>query len=150
MRYVLAFILKAIVILAILYLILGGILNITTRNIILISIPVIVISFIADMTILSKSGNVVTAILDFIMNLAIIWIIGAYLFEEDLSAASTALVNSLFITIFEVFYHRFLRNFIFINVDDKMSKVPTRYLETELADEFDPSIDRWKKKSNKM
>lgn len=148
MKYLISFIMKFIVITAVLWILLSWIFRIDFGNVLLISIPITIISFITDMFILPKTGNVVASILDFIVVIALVWILGAILFEEDVSEPSVALVSSLAITICEVFYHRYLRNFVFQNVDDKYSVEPTRYLQTELAEEFDPDVNRWKNKNN--
>lgn len=148
MKYFISFIIKFIVITAVLWIFLSWIFQIDFGNMLLISIPITIISFITDMFILPKTGNVVASILDFIVVLALVWILGAILFEENVSEPSVALVSSLAITICEVFYHRYLRNSVFENVDDKYSVEPTRYLQTELAEEFDPEINRWKNKDN--
>lgn len=149
MKYFASFVLKFVIVFFILWLLLGWIFDINFGNILLISIIVTIVSFITDMTILPKTGNTIASILDFIVIIALVWFFGAFLFEEDVSEPSVALVSSLAITICEVIYHRYLRNFVFEKVDDQRSVEPTRYLQTELAKEFDPDINRWKNKNKK-
>lgn len=145
MKYFTSFIMKFVIVTAILWVLLGWIFNIDFGNVLIISIIVTIVSFITDITILPKTGNTIASILDFIVIIALVWFFGALLFEEDVAEPSVALVSSLAITICEVFYHRYLRNFVFEKVDDQRSVEPTRYLQTELAKEFDPDIKRWKK-----
>lgn len=148
MKYVLSFIFKLLFVTAVLWLLLGWVFEIDFGNVLLVSIPVTIISFILDIYVLPKIGNTIASIVDFIVVLALVWFLGALVFEENVSEPSVALVSALAITICEAFFHRYLRDYVFEKVDDKTSVEPTRYLQTELAEEFDPEINRWKYKKD--
>lgn len=125
-----------------LWITLGTIFNISFSNLFITSAILTVIAFAGDMFILPKIGNVAAAVGDFALAYIGIWIIGSFLFDSTLSLDAAALISAFLITASELFYHRYLRDFVFENVDKNQKQLPSDHLQTEASEEFFDKKDK--------
>lgn len=143
MKYTLAFFIKLALTLILLWATLGVIFNVSFTDILITGLLLTVIAFAGDMWILPKIGNVAAAVSDFALAYLGIWIIGSYLFGGSvLSIDTAAFLAAFLITVCELFYHRYLRNFVFNHVDRKQDHFETNSLQTEISDEFHNKKDK--------
>ncbi|GIO24073.1 YndM family protein [Oceanobacillus sp. J11TS1] len=136
MRYILAFLLKLVATVVILWITLGMIFNISFSNLFITSLILTVVAFAGDMLILPRIGNIAAAVGDFALAYIGIWVIGSFLYDSMLSLDAAALIAAFLITIGELFYHRYLRNFVFDNVDKDQNHLHSDNLQTEASEEF--------------
>lgn len=141
MRKVAAFVIKFIMTLAVLWIILGLFFGISFRNIVIMSIILTIASFLVDMFILPKVGNIVAAVGDFALAYFGIWLISSFLFTENIAVkpiTTGAFLSAIVILVGELFYHRYLRNSVFNHVDDDDQHYTNRnILQHEFSKEFD-------------
>ncbi|WP_017797553.1 YndM family protein [Oceanobacillus kimchii] len=142
MKYVSAFLLKFILLFVTLWIILGLFFNVSLSDIITTSIILAVIAFAGDMFILPKIGNVAAAVSDFALAYIGIWIIGTFLFEGTAPIMTAAFISAFFISITELLYHRYLRNFVFDNVDKSNNYRTSTSFQTEVSKEFHNKKDK--------
>ncbi|MEK4300412.1 DUF2512 family protein [Oceanobacillus sp. FSL W8-0428] len=142
MRYILAFLFKLVMTTVILGITLGMIFNISFSNLVITSLILTAVGFAGDMLILPRIGNVAAAVGDFALAYIIIWGIGSFLYDSLLSVDAAALIAAFLITIGELFYHRYLRNFVFDNVDKPQNHLHHENLQTEAGEEFHDKKDK--------
>lgn len=128
--------------LAVLWVVLGLLFGVSFGNILIISIILTVASFLVDMFILPKVGNIVAAVGDFALAYFGIWFISSFLFTGNVTAQSIitgAFLSAFVILIGELFYHRYLRNSVFDHVDDDDQHYTNKnILQHEFSREFEP------------
>lgn len=89
--------------------IVGFLFDLTFGEILLTSIILTAVSFLGDLFLLPKTGSVLGTALDFILAFILIWVIAANLFVSVISYESYALIGAIFLTLFEVFYHKLMQ-----------------------------------------
>lgn len=142
MRYILAFLFKLVMTTVILGVTLGMIFNISFSNLVITSLVLTIVAFAGDMLILPRIGNIAAAVGDFALAYILIWGIGSFLYDSLLSVDAAALISAFLITISELFYHRYLRNFVFDNVDKDQTPLHHDNLQTEAGEEFYDKNDK--------
>ncbi|MFD1415096.1 YndM family protein [Oceanobacillus jeddahense] len=142
MKYISAFLIKFVFTTGILWITLGMIFNISFSNLLLTSLILTAVAFAGDMLILPRIGNVAAAVGDFALAYVGIWGIGSFLFEGVFSVDAAALIAAFLISISELFYHRYLRNFVFDHVDKKESHFNPDNMQTEISEEFHDEKDK--------
>lgn len=148
MKYTLAFIIKFIMTTAVLWIVLGLFFNVSFTDILITSIILTAIAFAVDILILPRVGNIVAAVGDFALAYIGIWVIGEYFFNGTFSVSTAAFLSAWFIIVGELFYHRYLRNQVFDNVDESGNYTPTNNLQTEAGEELDPNTQNNDKKKS--
>jgi len=89
--------------------IIGFLFDLTFGEILLASIILTAVSFLGDLFLLPKTGSILGTALDFILAFILIWVIAANLFVSVISYESYALISAIFLTLFEVFYHKLMQ-----------------------------------------
>ena len=135
-----SFLIKWIMILAVLWIVLGWFYGVSFTDILITSVVLTVVAYVADVYMLQSVGNVFAAIIDFIMAMAIIWLIGSYLYEEPISLGTASFISAFIITIGDLLFHRYMKNQI-------GEQPPTTkeekgyYQQTDLRTEFGSEVD---------
>ena len=142
MKYVLAFFIKFALTTGILWVTLGLIFQISFSSLMMTSLILTAVAFAGDMLILPRIGNIAAAVGDFALAYIGIWGIGALLYDNALSVDGAALIAAFLITISELFYHRYLRNFVFDYVDGEENHINSDSLQTEVSEEFYAKKDK--------
>src|SRR5699024_1259177 len=150
MRKTGAFIIKFIMLTVALWLVLGLVYGVSFGNILTTSIILTIVSFLIDMYVLPRVGNVVAAVGDFAIAYFGIWLIGGYMLYEPFtvrSVTTAAFLSAVLILVGELFYHRYLRNYVFDNVDagGEHYRLKDDQLQVEVSEEFDPDRKNTKK-----
>lgn len=139
MQYAKAFLIKLVLTLGVLFITLGLFFNASLADIIIIGLALTVIAFVGDMLVLPKVGNMIAAASDLLLAFLVVWGLGSILYDDGISLLSSAVLSSLFVAAGELYYHRYLRDHVFVNVDkpNNTSRVNhSRHLQTEFAEEF--------------
>lgn len=147
MQYTKAFFIKYGVTLAALILVLGLFFNAQLVDILIIGTVLTIIAFLGDMFILPNIGNIWAAFADFVIAFLGIWAMGSLLFEQDqnVSIMSASFLAALFVFGVELYYHRYLRYHVFVNVDQPNNITRARKIQTEYVKEFiDPELQKSK------
>lgn len=142
MQYAKAFLIKLVLTLGVLFVVLGLFFNASLADIIIIGLALTVIAFVGDMLVLPKVGNMIAAASDLLLAFLVVWGLGSILYDDGISLLSSAVLSSLFVAAGELYYHRYLRDHVFVNVDkpNNTSRVNhSRQLQTEFAEEFHDS-----------
>lgn len=147
MRYALALAIKLVINLAVLTMILGGFYGISFANILSMSLLITGISFIiGDLIILPSFEHTIAAIADFFLALIGVWFLGYLLITEPINLGIASFVSAVFITIAEVFFHRYMEQRIFTK-----EKIATHLnqrspqFQTEISEELDRHPNERKK-----
>nr|WP_198044747.1 YndM family protein [Lysinibacillus timonensis] len=143
MKYTKAFFIKLVMTIGVLWVVLGLFFNVSFGDIFVIGTVLTLIAFVGDMFLLPKMGNVLAAVTDLALAFLIVWALGGYLFDDNISLLSAAFLASLFIWGGELYYHRYLRDHVFTNVEQTANFTPVnRQLQTEFSEEFDKDLDK--------
>ena len=127
-------------ILAVLWIVLGWFYGVSFTDILITSVVLTVVAYVADVFLLQSVGNVLAAIMDFVMAMAIIWLIGSYLYEGPISLGTASFISALIITIGELLFHRYMKN----QIGEKPSsgnEGKGYYQQTDLRTEFGSEVD---------
>jgi len=130
-------------VLAVLWVVLGWFYGVSFIDILLTSVVLTVVAYVADVYILPRVGNVFAAIMDFILATAVIWIMGSFLFEEPIALGTASFISAIIITIGELMFHRYMKKQVFdkkperVDTDDKTYSGQPSNLQTEFGSEFD-------------
>ena len=119
-------------------------------NIFLLSILVTVITFVVDMVILPRYGNVIATIVDFGIVFVVILLGSAFLFGSEGGIGWAALTPATVIALGEAFFHKFLRKNFFVDAypsidatykkfdgEEQLGPDELEHLRTEFSNEFD-------------
>ncbi|WP_163971065.1 YndM family protein [Oceanobacillus halotolerans] len=138
MKHIKALLIKFAASLALLYVILGLMYEMTFGEVFILSAVLGIAAYlIGDMFILPRTNNAIATIADFGLALMII-----YLFADGMTVADNAFTASLFaalgVGLFELFFHRYLANQVLPDHEDKDNRERTADLQfqTEIADEM--------------
>jgi len=138
-----SFLIKWVMVLAVLWVVLGWFYGVSFIDILLTSVVLTVVAYVADVYILPRVGNVFAAIMDFILATAVIWIMGSFLFEEPIALGTASFISAIIITIGELMFHRYMKKQVFdkkperVDTDDKTYSGQPSNLQTEFGSEFD-------------
>ena len=117
-------------------------------NIFITSIALTVLGFIGDIFLMPKIGNMLATFGDFILALAVVWLIGTYLFDPSVPAGRAAFIISLILIIGEMYLHQYIKLHIFeprvTNPSDKAGYYQETNTQLEFAKAF--SKEDFKKK----
>ncbi|MFX3675145.1 MAG: YndM family protein [Paenisporosarcina sp.] len=148
--YMRALFIKFLMITAVLWIVLGLYYGVFFTDILITSVLLTGVSFIGDVFILPRIGNVFASITDFGLAMLGIWLVGSYLYEQPIELGTAAFISALIITIGELFFHRYMETEVF-DEDSPNSENNTGYykqtnLRTEFAKESDIKTDAKKAK----
>lgn len=115
-----------------------------------ISIAITALSFIGDLLLLPKYGNVVLTIIDFGLVFSIVLVGSAFLLGGIQRIGIAAFTPAIIIALWEAFFHKFLRKRFFeeafpsidatyrhFDVETKFGPDELAHLRTEFSNEFD-------------
>lgn len=125
--------------------------NVSFGSILVASIILTTVTFLVDIYLLPRIGNIMAAVGDFAIVYFGLWFIGRFILNEAFSLISitnAAFMSAFLILIGELVYHRYLRNVVFENVQDAdkhYKQKEDKILQTEVSREFD-SADQDKKR----
>ncbi|WP_082676347.1 YndM family protein [Shouchella shacheensis] len=139
MRYISALIIKVILMTAILWIVLGGVFNVSMAGVLTITVVLTALSFIlGDLYVLPKYGNMAAITVDFGLALAGIWVLGALLFGSTELFGEAALTAAAMISVGEWFLHRYMKTHVFKNEPSSTEKerFPRYQLQTEFGSEM--------------
>lgn len=141
MKHIKAFVLKFIACLALLYIILGVMYDMSFRNVFLITLVLGVIAYIVgDLLILPKTNNTIATIADAVLVFLIIWYMGSKLTYGG-SMFTPSIISAIGIGLFEIFFHKYVYNNVIKNTEhrENVSTANLRY-QTEASEELTPDI----------
>lgn len=151
MRRITAFIIKFIMMTLVLWIVLDLYFNVSFGSILVASIILTTVTFLVDIYLLPRIGNIMAAVGDFAIVYFGLWFIGRFILNEAFSLISitnAAFMSAFLILIGELVYHRYLRNVVFENVQDAdkhYKQKEDKILQTEVSREFN-SADQDKKR----
>jgi len=135
-----AFLIKWIMILAVLWVVLGWFFDVSFTDVLITSVVLTVIAYAADKFILPRVGNVFAALSDFVLVMAIIWLLGSMLYEGPLALGTAAFISAIIITIGELIFHRTMKDQIVDTVPDR-ERDNAQFRPSNLQTEFGSEID---------
>jgi hypothetical protein len=142
---------KFIMTLVVLWIVLGWIYGVSFTDVLITSVVLTGVGYIADVYILPRIGNVFASIADFGLALVLIWLVGSYLFEPPVPLWSAAFLSALIIMLGELFFHRYMANNVFdkeiSDPKDKKGYFQRTNLQTEFGEDMD--IESAAKKAEK-
>lgn len=146
MQHVKAFLIKWVMITAVLWIVLTGFFGVSFINMFAIGIIVTGASYLTgDLLILPKSQNWVASIADFVLAFAIIWLLGSMLFAPNVPLGTAAFISALIIAIGEMFFHGYMiKTVLPDHSEDEHHRIdhPKGHLQAEFGEEIDPRPTR--------
>jgi hypothetical protein len=139
MKILSSLIIKFVMVTAVLWIVLGIIFGVSFGDIFLTSMILTVISLAGDMFVLPKYGNVSATIADFGLSLVLIWLVGAFLYEQPIRLGMAAFVSAIMIAVGEFLFHKYIQKQLFTskNPSSEISLFQMANLQTEFASEHD-------------
>lgn len=154
--YLKAFLMKFIMITAVLWVVLSLIYDVSFTDVLITSVVLSVVGYVGDVYLLPKIGNVWAAISDFVIAYAVIYLLGSYIYEQPIALGAASFVSALILMVGELVLHRYMHTNIFeprkSNPDEKAGYYNQTNLQTEFAEEVDIdsiSNQRQEKDTNK-
>lgn len=155
MKTITALIIKFIMITVVLWIVLG-LYGVSFAGILLTSVLLTGVSFIGDMFLLPRIGNIAATIADFGLAFILIWLVSTYFVGQPVRSGMAAFISAIIIAVGEFVFHKYLQNQIF--TDEKVvpekdfSSYQRNNMQTEFGSEVDikkPVEDKRKEKSYK-
>lgn len=138
MKHIKAFAIKFISSLVLLYVILGMFYDMSFGNVFLITLILGAAAYIlGDLLILSKTNNTIATVADFGLAFLLIWLIGESLTIGD-SLIVPALLSAAGLALFELFFHKYLANNVFVSREGRYNQTNTLRYQTEVSEELTP------------
>ena len=141
MHYTKAFFIKLAMTFIFLWLVLGLFFNASFISILIIVGIITVVGFVGDILFLPRVGNFITGAGDFVLAFLVVWGIGSILFENEIATLSAAFLSALFISMGELYFHRYYRDNVMI-FNKKERDVHIGNLRTEFSYDFDEGIKK--------
>lgn len=146
-KHVQAFLLKAVASFVVLYLILGLAYGLTGWEVLLITAVLGIIAYLlGDLVILPRTSNTIAAIADFGLSWVLIYLFIVFMMPIE-AAFLPSLLAALAVTLFEVFFHGYLKRNVFTK-PGTVRKGNYRY-QTEVAEEVDTEAIRRKARNRR-
>ncbi|SEM14520.1 Protein of unknown function [Mesobacillus persicus] len=140
MKHLTAIAIKFIACLVLLYVVLGLFFGMAFTNIFVISLVLGVASYLlGDMLILPRTNNVTATIADFGLSFALLWLLTLNM-TVGVSTFGISLVAAIGVTLFEFFFHQYLKKNI-VDGDSTINnrgELPRLQYSAENAEEFAP------------
>ncbi|CAM3181515.1 YndM family protein [Filibacter tadaridae] len=140
MKYITALIIKFIMLTAVLWIVLG-IFGVSFADILLTSIVLTGVSFIGDVFILPRVGNMVATLADFGLAFVMIWLMGSVLFEQPVRLGIASLISAMVIAAGEFVFHMYLLKQVVGNEqavpENRYSMHQQNIMQTEFGSEPD-------------
>lgn len=140
MEYIKALIIKFIMITAVLWVVLELFGTVTFADVLITSVLLTGVSFIGDVYILPKIGNVAATIADFGLALIMIWALGSFLFEQPIALGTASLISAAIIAVGEAFFHHYMMNQV-IDDDKPLDQTRNIHQRNNLQTEFGTDTD---------
>lgn len=138
MKHVIAFAVKGIASLVLLYLILGMMFGMSFGNVLFITLVLGMVTYIiGDMLILPRTNNLVASVADFGLALMVIWLMSSVL-PNGGNLFSMSLISSLGVALFEFFYHKYISNNVINNSQTSQNYSGNLRFQTEASEELTP------------
>lgn len=112
MKYITPLLIKFVMITTVLFFVLS-IYGASIAEILLTSVLLTGVSFIGDVYVLPKVGNVVASIADFGLAFAMIWVIGLLLFDSPNQLAVASFIAAIVIMFAEMAFHKYMNELVF-------------------------------------
>jgi len=146
--YIKALFIKFIMITVVLWIVLGLYYGVSFTDILITSVLLTGVSYIGDVFILPRIGNVFASITDFGLAMLGIWLVGSYIYEQPIALGTASFISALIITMGELFFHRYMEVEVFDKDSPTSENNKGYYQQTDLRTEFaeEPDIEADAKK----
>lgn len=143
LKHTKAFFIKLVMTIGVLFIVLGLFFGVSFADILITGVILTIIAFIGDVVLLPRIGGVSATGADLVLAFLVIWALGLYLFDPDISAFSAALLSSLFIAGGEFYYHKYLIDHLFENETERqvIDRKKNLITQTEFSDDFDKGVN---------
>ncbi|MFL0507309.1 DUF2512 family protein [Ureibacillus sp. 179-F W5.1 NHS] len=143
MKHTKAFFIKLVMTIGVLFIVLSLFFGVSFADILIIGLILTIVAFIGDLFILPRIGGVSATGADLVLAFLVIWALGSFLFDPDISAFSAALLASLFIAGGEFYYHKYLIDHLFENETERqvIDRKKNLITQTEFSDDFDKGVN---------
>ncbi|MDU0812696.1 hypothetical protein CHH79_00345 [Bacillus siamensis] len=144
MKHVIAFASKTALTLALLYIVLDLMYQVTFLNVLFITLILSLVTyFLGDCMILPRTSNFTAVAADFGISFIILWIFLMNIGGFNVSPAAASVISAFCLSVFEAFFHRYLQQFVL--PEDYQGETGTdstllRY-QTEASEELMPEKD---------
>ncbi|MBT2575181.1 YndM family protein [Bacillus sp. ISL-51] len=148
MKHLIAFASKTTFTLALLYVILDRMYQVSFLNVLFITLLLSLITYFAgDCMVLPRTNNFTAVIADFGISFIILWIFLMNVSSYGVSPAAASVISALCISVFEAFFHRYLSHYVLPEdyQDTKETESPLLRYQTEASEEIMPENDHQEK-----
>ena len=140
MKTITALIIKFVMIVAVLWIVFG-LYGASFANILLTSVLLTGVSFIGDMFVLPRVGNVAATIADFVLALILIWLVGTIFFEQPIQLGVATFISAIILAAGEFVFHIYLQKQIFTDEKVVPEKNFNSYQKNNMQTEFGSEVD---------
>ncbi|WP_434181852.1 YndM family protein [Bacillus sp. jun7] len=144
MKHVIAFASKTALTLALLYIVLDLMYQVSFLNVLFITVILSLITYFAgDCMILPRTSNFTAVAADFGISFIILWIFLMNIGGFNVSPAAASVISALCISVFEAFFHRYLQQYVLPeDYQDTTETDSTLWsYQTEASEELVPEKD---------
>ncbi len=113
MRYLSSFIMKWIVIAAVLLVVYSAVYTADAGRVLLMSMLFTAVSFLADVFILPRVDNTTETVLDLFLSFFLLWAFGAWLISGQVPLVAAALISTIVIAVGEWYLHSYMKKNVF-------------------------------------
>ncbi|WP_147534650.1 YndM family protein [Bacillus marasmi] len=139
MKHVKAMIIKFISTLAVLYVILGLIFDMSFGNVFLISLILGIAAYvIGDLLILPRTNNLIATIADFGLAFFIIWALIESVTTGE-NSVYPSFIAAISVALFELLFHRYMANNILESKNESGRRIGNLQYQTEASEELAPN-----------
>ncbi|KUP39123.1 YndM family protein [Bacillus halotolerans] len=144
MKHIIALASKTALTLALLYVILDRVYHASFLSVLFIAFFLSFVTYLSgDILILPRTSNITASLADFGLSLVILWVFLETQTRNGFSPFAAALIASVFLTVFEYFFHRYLlKNVLDETFRNELTvKDNTLQYQTEASDELFPEAN---------
>ena len=140
--YLKAFLLKFVMITAVLWVALSVFYDVSISDMLITSVVLSVAGYVGDVFLLPKIGNVWATISDFVIANVVIYFLGSYIYEQPIALWAATFSAALLLMVGEFFLHRYMHT----NIFEPRQPIPDKkaryyYNRTNLQTEFAKEVD---------
>ena len=148
MEHVKALLIKFVMITAVLWIVLGGFYDVGFADILMISVLLTGVSYLAgDLFLLPRLENWSATFADLGLAFAGVWFLGNFLFEQNIQLGNAAIISALIIAVGEYFFHKYMANEVLTEevIRSDEEKALIRQYQAEYSEELDGGSENDKK-----
>ncbi|WP_404452310.1 YndM family protein [Virgibacillus necropolis] len=143
-KHLSAFLIKFIMVTAVLFVVLGLIFGVDFGDVLLISLILTGVSYLGDAFVLPHTSNTVATLADLGLAFFIIWLVGEGVIEEAIPLMIASIISAVVLAVGEVLFHKYMDRNVF---EEDVHQGPKKFTAKNFSTEFAEDSPEIKKKN---